>query len=236
MSSVRIIDSHIHLWPGTATQPEHHGWMTPGHQLAKQYGIEDYISIAGPRPEGFIYVETDRYLPSFEPGIEENDDLREKLKKLTLWAQEPLRELKFLRRIVEGEPMPGDGFSPADGELLKGCVIWAPFHLSHAYFQIYLSIAEEFAGPALWDRVVGFRYLLQGKAEGEVKRLVESEVWLENMVFLRTGREGKGWTFDVGIDIHRDGEQRLEEVTSMIQQVRKREAAEPAVKRAYDLS
>ena len=187
--------------------------MTPGHRLAKQHGIDDYLNIVNPRPQGFVYVETDRYLPSLVPGINENDHLDERRKKLSKWAGESFQELLFLRRIVEGEPEAGDGFSPRDGELMKGCVIWAPFHLPHSHFQLYLSIAQNIAGPALWNRIVGFRYLLQGKAEVEVKRLVGSEAWLENMMFLGNGRDGKGWSFDIGIDTHRDGMERLEEVT-----------------------
>ncbi|KAF1851522.1 uncharacterized protein K460DRAFT_36570 [Cucurbitaria berberidis CBS 394.84] len=239
MPPSRILDSHIHLWPSTATQPTNHGWMAPGHHLAKRHGISDYRSVANvkrssskeeveeenPIPVSFIYVETDRYLPSSTPEIEEERDSdEEKRRKLSKWASEPLSEVKFLRRIVEGKPEEGDGFAPSDAAWMKGAVLWAPFHLSPSLFSTYLQIAEEVAGPALWARVVGFRYLLQGKAEGEVKRLVESEDWLQNIVSLRDGRGGKGWAFDVGVDTHRDGVEQLEHVGGMIAEVRRREA------------
>ncbi|KAH9863758.1 hypothetical protein J1614_009690 [Plenodomus biglobosus] len=225
MAPSRILDSHIHLWPGTATTSKHHGWMSEGHFLAKRHGIQDYIGVATPKPWGFVYVETDRYLPSPTPetqGIENDEETREELE---IWARQPLEELKFLRRIVEGKCQDGDGFRAEDAELMKGCVVWAPFQLQQSLFKTYLRIAEEVAGPELWRRIVGFRYLLQGKADGEVKRIVQSEDWIENIASLSSGREGKGWSFDVGVDTHRDGVEPLQAVSEMIQEVRKREKA-----------
>ena len=200
--------------------------MTADHQLAKQQGVEDYLNITQPKPHGFVYVETDRYLPSPIPEIDDTDGQEQVRSKVEKWAEKPLEEIKFLRRIVEQRPEPGDGFRSDDGALLRGGVIWAPFYLPTQLFQTYLSLAEAVAGPALWSRVVGFRLLLQGKAEGEAKKLIESEAWLDNIVSLRNGREGRGWTFDVGIDTHRDGVERLEEAVSMIEEVRRREESD----------
>ncbi|CBX97734.1 hypothetical protein LEMA_P091430.1 [Plenodomus lingam JN3] len=225
MAPSRILDSHIHLWPGTATTSKHHGWMSEGHFFAKQHGIQDYLAVATPKPWGFIYVETDRYLPSPTPPLHGTENEAEQEERLENWAQQPLEELRFLRRIVEDKAQEGDGFQEGDVELMKGCVIWAPFPLAPALFKTFLRIAEGVAGPELWRRVVGFRYLLQGKAEGEVKRIVQSEAWIENMTSLASGREGKGWAFDVGVDTHRDGLEPLEAVGEMIQEVRRREKA-----------
>ncbi|KAH7394429.1 hypothetical protein BKA66DRAFT_300402 [Pyrenochaeta sp. MPI-SDFR-AT-0127] len=225
MAPSRILDSHIHLWPSTATTSSNHAWMTEGHQLARRHGIADYKAVANPKPSGFVYVETDRYLPSTSPEIDAGDSEESRKRKLAEWAKEPLEEVKFLRRIVEDKSQEGDGFESGDGDLFKGAVIWAPFHLPPTLFSDYLNLAEQTSGPALWQRVAGFRYLLQGKGEGEVKRLVESEDWLNNIVPLRNGRDGKGWVFDVGIDTHRDGVEQAEHVGAMINEVRKREEA-----------
>ena len=205
--------------------------MSPGHQLAKRHGISDYKRVASiktssqSQPLSFIYVETDRYLPSRTLDINKEDSNEEKKQKLSEWAKQPLEEIKFLRRIVEEKPEQGDGFESGDGALLNGAVIWAPFHLPSDIFTTYLHIAEEVAGPKLWDRVVGFRYLLQGKPEGEVKRLVESESWLDNIISIRNGRAGRGRTFDVGVDTHRDGVEQLEYIVDMIVEIRRREAS-----------
>lgn len=230
MPPSRILDSHIHLWPSTATTSKDHGWMTdPTHFLAKQHGISDYKAVtqtspAGAALKGFIYVETDRYLPSKTPSSSLHAAQEETKKVLEDWARAPLEELRFLRRIVEQQAREGDGFEQGDAELMKGTVVWAPFHLSSSLFRAYLAVAEEVAGPRLWEKVVGFRYLLQGKEEGEVEKLVGSDDWVENIVSLGKGRGGKGWAFDVGVDIHRDGSEPLGAVGEMIHRVREREA------------
>ncbi|KAJ4322648.1 L-rhamnono-gamma-lactonase [Neodidymelliopsis sp. IMI 364377] len=230
MSPSRILDSHIHLWPATATTSKDHGWMTnPEHFLAKQHGISDYKTVtqsspAGSSLSGFIYVETDRYLPARFPNISSSASKEEEKTALETWAKAPIEELKFLSRIVEDRPEEGDGFAEGEGKLMKGAVMWAPFHLSPSLFQTYLEIAEGAAGEKLWERIVGFRYLLQGKEEGEVKKLVSSDDWIANVTSLGTGRGGRGWAFDVGVDIHRDGPGPLGAVGEMIKKVREREA------------
>jgi hypothetical protein len=187
--------------------------MQPDHFLAKRHEISEYLAVATPAPTGFVYVETDRYLPSPTPNIHENNSEEENKEKLETWAKEPLEEILFLKRVLQGE----------NGDLMKGVVLWAPFNIPPTQFQTYLSIAKDVAGSELWNRVVGFRFLLQGKKEGEVSTLVTSENWLANIVSLAQGRNGKGWTFDVGVDVHRDGEQGLEAVVDMIRAVREKE-------------
>jgi L-rhamnono-1,4-lactonase len=202
--------------------------MTPDHFLAKRHGIQDYLTVASPKPDGFIYVETDRYLPSTTPSTSGSASTLEAKSALETYAKEPLSEVRFLRRIVEGKTTEGDGCDATlqQGTLMKGCVIWAPFHLSPPLFQTYLALAEEVAGPTLWPKVVGFRYLLQGKPPGEVASLLQSAAWMENICALGKGRGGKGWTFDVGVDTNRDGVEMLEEAGSMIQRVREKEKQE----------
>ncbi|RAR12276.1 amidohydrolase family protein [Stemphylium lycopersici] len=230
-SQQRILDSHIHLWPQTATSPTDHGWMQAGHFLAKQHGISDYLSIATPPPTGFIYVETDRYLPSPAPpsDITPTSSSADIKQGLAQWAKQPLEEVRFLGRIAECQPADGDGFSTAgQAAKMKGCVIYAPFHLPTPVFQAYLEMAEEVAGPALWGRVVGFRYLLQGKGEGVVAGMLERDQasWVSNLGMLRRGRGGRGWCFDVGVDVQRDGYGPMEAVGRLIERVRERERRE----------
>jgi L-rhamnono-1,4-lactonase len=225
----RILDSHIHLWPSTATSAENHGWMTPGNSLAKRHGIADYLAVTDPRPGGFVYVETDRYLPSPSPDIGEGDSEQEVRRKVEVWAKEPLEEIRFLRRIVEGKAQEGDGVEGDQGSCMKGVVLYAPFHLPSIHFSTYMSIAEEVAGPGLWACVVGFRYLLQGKGEGIVESMLqvnEGDRWLDNLRILKMGNAGKGWCFDVGVDTHRDGMGPFEAVLDLIQRLRSWEEKE----------
>jgi hypothetical protein len=202
--------------------------MKPDHILTKRHGISDYLAVA-PAAAGFIYVETDRYLPSALPSInvsEEDEEVAEK--KIREWAHEPLEEIRFLRRIVEGTATESeDGVQQGQQGKLKGVVLYAPLPISTQLFKTYLHIARDTAGPALWAKVVGFRYLLQGKVDGEVERLVSSEDWLSNMLELGKseaygGKKG-GWAFDVGADVNRDGVDGLIAVGKMVGEVRRRE-------------
>lgn len=198
---------------------------SPDHPLAKRHGISDYLSITSPAPQGAIYVETDRHLPSAAPDLLPTDSAGDVEQKLRVWAKEPLEEIKFLRRISEGKAEDGDGVVDGkDAEVVKGCVVYAPFHVPSAAFQTYLKLAEEAGGAGFWGaKVVGFRYLLQGKADGEVRRLLREGDWDENILALGEGRGGKGWVFDVGVDTHRDGFEGLNEVKEMILRVRELE-------------
>lgn len=208
--------------------------MTPNNPLAKRHGISDYLSIASsPPPTGFIYVETDRYLPSPIPSDissspSSEKEIEEAKQKLSQWAAQPLEEIKFLRRIAEAKPDDGDGFTPQEADKMLGCVVYGPLHFSPALFRIYIELAEQTAGPKLWSKVVGFRYLLQGKGDGVVQRMLQEneESWVSNLSVLRRGNSGKGWAFDVGVDINRDGTGPMEAVGKLIAKVRQEEKKE----------
>ncbi|OCK72848.1 hypothetical protein K432DRAFT_314620 [Lepidopterella palustris CBS 459.81] len=263
-----ILDSHIHLWPASAANPASHAWMVPSpsgssHPLASRHSIAEYISAttsttstntsttstfsppATPRPPAFIYVETDRRLPSLLPAItapwksgDEETNKKAEEEELARWAAEPLEELRFLRRIVEGTPSPfpsssgngdcgDDGFAPGDGDRMLGIIPLAPLPLPRPLFALYLRLAERTAGPATWGRVVGFRYLLQGiQSESEMRALVLGEDWMKNLLSLRRGRGGRGWCFDVGVDVNGVGVWQLEVLGEMVRHVRAREQEE----------
>ncbi|KAF2820213.1 hypothetical protein CC86DRAFT_374438 [Ophiobolus disseminans] len=223
MPPSQILDSHIHLWPSTSLSPSSHAWMTtPSHPLAKRHGTADYLAATHPVKPACVYVETDRTLLGEVPNVEEGDGEGGIEEGLKVWAHEKLEELRFLRRIVEGNVGDSDGVEVGKEEgVVKGFVIWAPFHLSPPLFNAYLRIAEDVAGPQLWAKVVGFRYLLQGKGEGVVQELVSRGAWVENIVGL-----GGRWAFDVGVDVNRDGEEGLEAVGNMIREVRSMKGGE----------
>jgi L-rhamnono-1,4-lactonase len=200
--------------------------MTPGNFLAKRHGIADYLAVANPKPEGFVYVETDRYLPSSAPDLPKDNDW-EYRRIIELWAKEPLEEIRFLRRIVEGKTEEGDGVKGDHGSLMKGVVLYAPFHFNGLHLRAYMDMAEEVAGPKLWSRVVGFRYLLQGKGDGVVERMLagdrpnsKSVRWMSNFRHLKKGNEGKGRCFDVGVDTHRDGMGPFEALAEFMHEMR----------------
>jgi L-rhamnono-1,4-lactonase len=119
MAPKRIIDSHVHLWPQSASNEGGHVWMTPGMQLAKQHILPDYYQASQQNSnesddvtiDGVVYVETDRRYDS--PSGD-----------LARWAKNPLDEVKFVRSIVEG------GYGERDSRMLQGIVLWAPMNQS----------------------------------------------------------------------------------------------------------
>ncbi len=83
-----ILNPHIHLWPGSAADPQSHSWMQIGNNLARRYLINDYNEAVSPsdiRTEvaGFVYVETHRIIAQ-----DYTCDVSE-------WAAEPLEVIAF---------------------------------------------------------------------------------------------------------------------------------------------
>jgi len=209
-----ILDSHIHLWPGTAANPQSHGWMHPGAHLTRQYSIKDYLIALSASDNhvrkynvaGFVYVETDRVVGQIDTG---DADVQN-------WAAEPLNEIAFLRRIVEGKPGEGKEFVGPHFDLLKAIVAWAPFHRGFTSFSSYLTVAKEVAGHETWSRIKGFRFLLQGiRDEGKYYQLVSSPNFVEILQHL--GKEGL--SFDVGVDQRQGGIWQLEHFANVIEMV-----------------
>ncbi|KAH6631109.1 hypothetical protein B0J18DRAFT_423160 [Chaetomium sp. MPI-SDFR-AT-0129] len=193
-----IIDSHIHLFP--TSELSSLSWYTPDHPLGSQHSLEEYRAAIAPTPDsktpapsvsGFIFVETDR---NTNPSTKD--------------FAGPLQEIAWLRRIVTGQPKPGEGHTADDARLCLGIVPFAPLPLGAEALKAYLAQAEEVAGPETWAKVKGFRYLLQDKENGTAL----GDGFVEGLKVLGE----KGFVFEVGIDQHRRGRVQLEEVVEMI--------------------
>ncbi|KAK1754793.1 hypothetical protein QBC47DRAFT_453028 [Echria macrotheca] len=182
-----IIDSHIHLWP--SAEASAHAWHTDDHPLAGQRSIADYHAATG-TPTSFVLIEADR----------KNADSKD-------WTQ-PLAEISWARRIVEGNPNPDEGHTAEDAKLCLGIIPWAPVVLGASQLEKYLATAEDAAGPGTWAKVKGFRYLLQDKPNGTAL----GDDFIEGLKVL--GK--KGYVFDLGVDQHRRGRLQLEEAVEMI--------------------
>lgn len=221
MSPPKILDSHIHLWPSTATSELDHAWMKPGFILTKRHGIQEYdaaTATAAAQPAGFVYVETDRYLQFPTPrAIPPTAHPEDHALQLKIWAHAPLNECAFLRRIVTGAVQSGDGARSEDGQRLKGLVIWAPFHLPRQLFDMYLALAREKLGDAAL-RIVGYRFLLQGRKAEDVVQLLADGVFAANV--RRACADGvRAAAFDIGVDAHRDGVGALEAAEKLVEDV-----------------
>lgn len=191
-----IIDSHVHLWPVETANLDGHTWMPPGMPIAKAHLPPDYMAATemsesddlDVEVQGLVFIESDvRY------DIPVGD--------ISMWARGPLGEMTFVRKIVQGEY--GDRASKS----MVGIVPWAPMDQPTTVLKEYLDLAKDKAGENTWNRVKGFRYLLQAITdEGNFKALVFSSEFIANLRLL--GR--RGFSFDVGVDQRSGGSWQLE--------------------------
>ncbi|KAL7623274.1 L-rhamnono-gamma-lactonase [Parahypoxylon ruwenzoriense] len=193
-SNTPIIDAHIHLYP--ESEIETLAWYKPDSPLAGQHSLEEYKTAAeGSTLKGFIFLETDR-----------KNDLEAGEKDGSGWEY-PLIEVSWLKRIITGQPKPGEGHTADDASLCVAYIPWAPLPSGPAAMEKYIDLVKQEAGES-WPKVRGFRYLLQDKPNGT---MVKDE-FIESLKLL--GR--KGLVFDLGVDQHNRGRFQLEETVEMI--------------------
>lgn len=195
MADIPVVDSHIHLYPEKEIPTL--AWAKLDHPLAQQRSVEDYKEAAGDQSslKGFIFIETDR-----------KNDLEAGAADGSGWKY-PLMEISWLKRIALGEPKDGEGHTKEDAHLCLAIIPWAPIPSGVEAMERYLELAEKAAG-ASWDKVKGFRYLVQDKPYGT---MLEDD-FIASLKLL--GR--KGFIFDVGVDQHRRGKKQLDELLEMI--------------------
>ncbi|KAG9917542.1 hypothetical protein KCV05_g11573, partial [Aureobasidium melanogenum] len=197
-----ILDSHIHLWPASAADANGHAWMNDADfLLSKQHILSDYTTASSSYPPtSVIYVETDRRLQ--DPSSS----------SLLTWAAEPIKELQFLRSIVEG------AYGAEASNLLQGIVAWAPVNQGPAVFSQWLDVAEKTTGPKTWERVKGFRFLLQAITDKtEFENLVLSDDFIS--ILKSFSQREKRFTFDVGIDQRSGGTWQLETFKKVLERL-----------------
>lgn len=193
-TDIPIIDAHIHLFPESELSTL--AWCSPENPLHKQHSIEEYrAATEGSTPKGFIFLETDR-----------KNDLAAGEKDGSGWKY-PLMEVSWLKRIITGQPKPGEGHTAEDASLCAAFIPWAPLPSGAAVMEKYIDLVKQEAGES-WPKVRGFRYLLQDKPDGTMLQ----DGFIESLKLL--GR--KGLVFDLGVDQHNRGRGQLEEVVEMI--------------------
>lgn len=129
-------------------------------------------------------------------------------------------EVDWLRRIAAGTPKLGEGHEALHKELCLAIVPWAPLPSGAQALERYVEMVRERAGES-WEKIRGFRYLVQDKKEGTML----GTGFIEGLKWLGT----KGFTFDVGIDHHRGGDWQLDEAVQMIRRAHEGVAEEEKV-------
>jgi L-rhamnono-1,4-lactonase len=195
-TTVPIIDAHIHLYP--AAELSTIAWLEPGNPVESQHSIEEYkiaTASCNENIKGFVFMEVDR-----------KHDLDAGLHDGSGWEY-PLMELEWVTRIALGTPREGEGHAPEHAELCLAIVPWAPVPNGREVMIKYVGLVEERAGAA-WEKVRGYRYLVQQKERG----LMLGDGFIESLRWLGT----KGFVFCIGVDHHRDGDWQLEECLEMV--------------------
>ena len=177
--------------------------MPPGMPIAKAQGPSHYFSATSSsnnensnvEVQGFVFIETDvRYDPPTGD--------------ILTWAKQPFDEITYLRRIVEGD------YGDLASHLMMGIVPWAPMDQSPSVLDRYLQLARERAGEATWQRVKGFRFLLQSIVDEEAFRaLVLGDDFISNLKLF--GK--RGFAFDVGVDQRSAGSWQLDVVAQAME-------------------
>ncbi|KAG5915240.1 hypothetical protein E4U42_000076 [Claviceps africana] len=191
-----IIDSHIHLYPESATTSPAQ-CDSSSSPLASQSSLAEYKAATQSAPSllGFVLIENDR-THDLEAGARDGSG----------W-QNALDEVRFLKGIALGDARDGDGHTAQDASLCLGIVPWAPLPSGPAVLARYLSRVEEEAGEA-WARVKGFRYLLQDQPHGTML----TDDFIGSLKLLGE----RGFVFEVGVNQHKRGKKQLDEVVEMI--------------------
>ena len=201
---VPIIDSHIHLFPGSHLPT--FTWYSPDSPLGSQHSIDEYCLVIASTPtssepsqstylRGFIFLETDRISSISEPN----------------WNH-ALDEVSLLTRIALGEPIPGEGHCHEDRLLCLGIIPWAPVPGGPEALKRYMGLVKERTKTAdVWRKVRGVRYLAQDKPSGTLlqQEFINGLKWL--------GKEGL--TFDLGVDARQGGLWQLREAVEMMERV-----------------
>ncbi|CAK7267503.1 L-rhamnono-gamma-lactonase [Sporothrix epigloea] len=209
-----IVDAHVHLWDADAIDGL--SWLKPGDHLYRQSTVRDYVNAVNNQPDseggeeensdkdgqeklpppgprvGYIFIECDR-----KNGNGED------------WTG-ALDEVAYLRRVVEAEAEAATSASSTQARCLA-IVPWAPIPSGPEVLARYLEQVEETAGPIVWPRIRGFRYLVGHQPHGTML----TDEFVESLRLL--GR--RGFSFDLGIDQHRRGRTQMAETVALVEKL-----------------
>ena len=195
-----IIDSHIHLY--TAASIPRLSWtddLVDDHVLNRANTVRDYKAATAKTKNllGFVFLETDR-----KSGLREDQ-----------W-NDAIDEVRFLARIAQGKPRPGEGHEVEDSKLVFGIVPWAPIPVGPIKLAKYVDkVLQAFPDDRKY-LVKGFRYLLQDKSPRTMLQpdFVDSLHWLGEHSF----------SFDLGIDARSAGLPQLQEACALLERLHER--------------
>ena len=118
-------------------------------------------------------------------------------------------EVAWIRRVATGNPKDGEGHEKEDAKLCLAIVPWAPVPMGVEDMKKWVAEVKKVAGPEVFEKIRGFRYLVQDKPKGTMltKGFIEALRWM--------GKEG--YAFDLGVDQKSGGRWQLEEAVEMME-------------------
>lgn len=212
-----MIDSHIHLWPGSASNSTSHTWMTPQSMpLAREHLLHSYVAAASqivsmPSSQHLeIHAEASHVkttesrstassvIPASEEHIREQQTQPHLLGVVYVETDRALLDTKSehpeerythpLQEIVFLRNL----ITSSPHSLVLAIIPWAPIDEGPTGLLHYLALAKQTAGDETWSKVVGFRYLVQGMREqGVFEAKVRSQAWMDGLRWL--AKEGSKW-------------------------------------------
>jgi L-rhamnono-1,4-lactonase len=198
MSLIPVLDSHIHLF--ALPQIDNLAWITKENKLYGQHRLDEYQKYAISDKfiaSGIIFVETDVI-----SGLEEAQ-----------WEL-PIEEYLYVERTVNKLQLRDEGVSDGS-DFIKAIIPWAPVPLGpEGLLKYFRELKKVTVVEGNLNKIKGVRYLLQDKRKGTML----APLFIAGLNWLGENN----YTFDLGIDIHSNGIEQLEEfvlVDSMTENV-----------------
>lgn len=116
-------------------------------------------------------------------------------------------EVEWLKRIATGTPKDGEGHTKEQSKLCLAIIPWAPLPSGVDGLESYVNLVKKHAGES-WDKIRGFRYLVQDKPKGTMLQ----EDFIEGLKWLGSHQ----LVFDLGVDLHSGGKWQLDEAVEMV--------------------
>ncbi|KAF3909005.1 hypothetical protein ABW21_db0201978 [Orbilia brochopaga] len=199
-----LIDSHVHLFRPSDIPT--FNWSEPKFPIHHACDFHDYITAISPIPAGFagfVFIETDRKYQN--PASPSTDD------ELVAWRW-VLEEYRYVLQTAHSPSL-----QPAERNLVRGIVPWAPVHQGRdamVRYQSQLDAVEAEVGVDSAGRnklLVGYRWLLQDAPAGTASQ----PAFIEGLEYIRN----VGRIFEVGVDVNRQGLGQLEEAVTALKKV-----------------
>lgn len=182
MGKQRVIDSHVHLYP---LENFHYLDMSEDDVMHRNHTLTEYMRYNDYQNfdvEGVVVVEMNVISSLDEDG----------------WAN-PIEEFVYHTETL------------SQNHLIKAIIPWAPIPLGPTQVEKYISLLQMKSSTENFDKVKGFRYVLQDKPPGTML----DEQFIESLKLLLM----QNYVFDVGVNVQQDTMYQFQELVKLVKSV-----------------